>query len=136
MNDKGRITKAHAQALVQLAGTDGVYKKMEIEEGRNGMLLDTVEEFLNQVWIADQKAVAYVTTAVPIPDDTAKRLLNELSRLIGKEIDLKTSVDESILGGVVVRIGDQVIDGSLKTRLQRIRDELLNGSLSSRNGGT
>lgn len=137
MNEKGKITKAYAQALFQSASANRnrIRERIEADGEGNGMLLEIMEEFLNQARMEGQKTMAYVTTAVPIPDDTAKRLLLEISRLTGKETNLKLSVDESILGGVIVRIGDRVIDGSLKARLQRIRDELLNGSLSSKDGG-
>lgn len=128
MNEKGKITKAYAQALFQSASTNRIRERIEADGEGNGMLLEIIEEFLNQARMEGQKPMAYVTTAVPIPDDTAKRLLLEISRLTGKETNLKLSVDESILGGVIVRIGDRIIDGSLKARLQGIRDELLNGN--------
>lgn len=91
-----------------------------IDEGRQGMLLDIIEEFFKQAMIAENRVVAYATTSIPIPNKTANLLSGELSKLTGKEIDLVIAVDKSILGGIIIRIGDKVIDGSLSGRMQRM----------------
>ena len=69
-------------------------------------------------------AVADVTTAEPL-DPVGQALVRErLTQLIGKQIELRLKVDPSIIGGVVARVGDQLIDGSVVNRLQRLRARL------------
>jgi len=74
---------------------------------------------------------ATVTTAVPLDDDLRKQVETNLQeRLGGRELRLVSVVDESIIGGMVARVGDQVIDGSTRTRLRHMRDWLRNEAAS------
>jgi len=68
---------------------------------------------------------AEVFVAMPLRDDYFQRLARELERLTGKRIALKRTLDPSLLGGVVVRVGDTVYDGSLVTRLKHLKDTML-----------
>jgi F-type H+-transporting ATPase subunit delta len=67
------------------------------------------------------KAVAEVRTAVELTEDQRKRLAAAISRATGKQIDLKVVIDPSVLGGVVTTVGDTVIDGSIKSRLEQLK---------------
>ncbi len=69
-------------------------------------------------------AVAKVTTAVPLEEDDKERLAQRLSEITGKKVTLELNVDPAILGGLVVRIGDRVIDGSVISKLKALRAEL------------
>jgi F-type H+-transporting ATPase subunit delta len=69
-------------------------------------------------------AVAQVTTAVPIDERQKTQIASKLARRLGKTIVLETRVDPSILGGVVAQVGDDVIDGSVRGRLERLRRRL------------
>jgi F-type H+-transporting ATPase subunit delta len=69
-------------------------------------------------------AVAQVTTAIPIDERQKTVIASRLSRRLGKTVVLETRVDPSILGGVVAQIGDNVIDGSVRGRLERLRRTL------------
>jgi F-type H+-transporting ATPase subunit delta len=71
-----------------------------------------------------ERVVADVRTAVPLDDERQARLAAVLSRVTGKPIDLRCTVDEAILGSVVVRIGDEVFDGSIRSRLEQAREQL------------
>jgi F-type H+-transporting ATPase subunit delta len=68
--------------------------------------------------------VAQVTTAVPIDDREKALIASRLQRRLGKTITIEARVDPSILGGVVAQIGDNVIDGSVRGRLERLRRAL------------
>ncbi len=72
-------------------------------------------------------AVAEVTSAVPLEDADKAVVIRQLSELTGKRVLLRTRVDPSILGGLIVRIGDKLIDGSVRTRLERLRETLIRG---------
>jgi F-type H+-transporting ATPase subunit delta len=64
------------------------------------------------------RSVAYVTTAVPLTAAQEQRLVAVLGRLYGRTIGLQVSVDPDVLGGLVIRVGDEVIDGSIAHRLE------------------
>jgi len=66
-----------------------------------------------------------VTTTVPLTDSQQARLRGALDTFSGKTVTMECAVDREILGGVVARIGGTVIDGSLRTRLERIKKALL-----------
>jgi F-type H+-transporting ATPase subunit delta len=70
------------------------------------------------------RVVAVVTTAVALDDERAERLAAALSRAQGRTVRLQVVVDPAIMGGVIVRIGDEIIDGSVRRQLARARDEL------------
>ena len=69
-------------------------------------------------------ARATVRTAVELDDDRQSSLQRRLAEQTGKQVELETVVDPSILGGMTVRIGDRLFDASTRTRLQNLRREL------------
>jgi F-type H+-transporting ATPase subunit delta len=70
---------------------------------------------------------ANLTTAMPIDEPTRAGVLADLQRLTGKHILLEERVDPSILGGAIARVGDTLIDGSVRRRLQLLRQQLQRG---------
>lgn len=64
-----------------------------------------------------ERFVARVTAPVSLTDEQQQRLATALSRVYGRQIALQVELDESLLGGLVVRVGDEVIDGSIAGRL-------------------
>ena len=69
-------------------------------------------------------AHATVTTAVALSDDERRAVATKLSSLTGKQVDVTSVVDESIIGGLIARIGDQLIDGSTRSRLIALKRKL------------
>lgn len=67
---------------------------------------------------------AYVTSAVPLNDEEKKDVEKKLREITGGDVILNTSVDETILGGLIVRIGDRLIDGSTRGRLVALKERL------------
>ena len=67
---------------------------------------------------------ADVATAVSISSDLRKQFENIVKKATGKKVELNTSVDESLLGGYVLKIGDNQIDDSIKNKLNNLRREL------------
>ena len=65
-----------------------------------------------------------ITTAVPLESAETDRISSFVSELVRAEVVLTTRVDESILGGLVIQIGDQLMDGSTKARLDGLRNRL------------
>jgi F-type H+-transporting ATPase subunit delta len=73
------------------------------------------------------EAIAEVTTAAPMGQAQRELVKEALERSTGKTIIMGTRVDPGILGGVIARVGDQLIDGSVRYRLQALQRELLTG---------
>ncbi len=71
---------------------------------------------------------AEIVSAVELTADQHKNISDTLSVLIGKELTVVTRVDESLLGGFVAKVGDRLIDGSIRTRFEDMRRELVRGS--------
>ena len=67
------------------------------------------------------RRVAKVASAAKLSDEQRERLAQSLKRLYGQEVSLHERVDESLLGGATVRVGDEVIDGSLRGRIERLK---------------
>jgi F-type H+-transporting ATPase subunit delta len=66
------------------------------------------------------ETTAEVTSAHPLDDDQIARLKRELKTRVGRDVSVELNVDPSILGGLVVRIGSQMIDSSIRTRLNTL----------------
>ncbi|MDO9162410.1 MAG: F0F1 ATP synthase subunit delta [Methylococcaceae bacterium] len=65
-----------------------------------------------------------VQTAYPFTDDVEQHLINALEKSLSKKVNIKVTVDASLIGGVLVRAGDRVIDGSIKGQLQHMQKAL------------
>ncbi len=72
-----------------------------------------------------ERLVAEVTVAAPLDDEQRRRLAAALSRLKGRTVRLNVDVDPEVLGGVLVRVGDEVIDGTVSSRLEQARRAVL-----------
>jgi len=66
------------------------------------------------------RAVASVRTAVPLTEDLRNQISTELSRFMNKQVKLRESVDSDLIGGMIVRIGDQVFDSSVANQLNKL----------------
>lgn len=71
-----------------------------------------------------ERSVARVTAAAPLTAAQERRLTEALSRMYGRAVSVQVELDPDQLGGLVIRVGDEVIDGSVATRLARARQEL------------
>ena len=70
---------------------------------------------------------AEVITAVPLMDKEKQTLEKQLEAVVGKDVVLKPEVDTSLLGGIVVKIGGKLLDGSTRSRLSALKRELVGG---------
>ena len=97
-----------------------------LTDRRRLRLIGEISQFLHEMNDARKGLVrAEVTTAVPLSDAFYSRLKEQLERLTGKHVALDKKHDPAILGGVIARIGDQVFDSSIRTRLQSLKNALL-----------
>jgi F-type H+-transporting ATPase subunit delta len=70
---------------------------------------------------------ATVTSAAPLTDDETKAIERRLREMTGAEVEIEPVIDESLIGGLTVRVGDQLYDSSVRGRLERLRNELVAG---------
>ncbi len=91
------------------------------------LMPNIASELQQMVFDHKNQAIAEVRTAVPLDEKQQALVKQALEHRTGKTILLQTRVDPAILGGVVARVGDQVIDGSVRLRLQMLKRQLLNG---------
>jgi F-type H+-transporting ATPase subunit delta len=90
-----------------------------------GRSLDRAAEELSELAAARRdRYVAHVRSPVPLTDTQERRLTEALTRLYGRPISLQVEPDDSLLGGLVVRVGGEVIDGSIAGRLAAARRTL------------
>ncbi len=95
-----------------------------VGSGRSRDLSQIISRLGDRVAATKQKAVAEVRTAVPLSDDQTHRLATALAHATGKSVVVKNIIDPSILGGLVAQVGDQIIDGSVRTRLDQLKAKL------------
>ncbi|MBN2908053.1 F0F1 ATP synthase subunit delta [Polycladomyces sp. WAk] len=95
-----------------------------IDRGRQSAIGKIAEEFRALANESRGVADAVVTTPRKMTVKDQKRLIALFKKLIGKELSITNVVDSDILGGVIVRVGDRLYDGSLKTKLDRFQQQL------------
>ena len=95
-----------------------------VSRGMVDALPSVREEYSKMVDQQHGREQAHVISAVPLEAGHRDRLARYLGELVGKEIDLTATVDASIVAGLVARVGDRLIDGSARTRLQDLKKSL------------
>ena len=98
-----------------------------VQRGLVEVMPNIATELQQMVFDYKNQAIAEVTTAAPMDAQQQTLVKQALEQQTGKTILLQTKVNPAILGGVVARVGDQVIDGSIQQRLQVLKRQLLNG---------
>jgi F-type H+-transporting ATPase subunit delta len=98
-----------------------------VQHRRQMLIPEIAEEYLNLVDAAEGRIHARVTVARETDDAGRTAIAAQLSRVFGKEVVPHISVDPAIMGGVVVHVGDTVLDGSVRRRLASLRRRMLTG---------
>lgn len=89
-----------------------------------GVLPAIVDRFVELAVAERSREVAEVRSAIPLDDEQIERLAAALSTATGKQVEVKVIVDPSVLGGIVARVGDTVIDGSVRHRLELMKETI------------
>jgi len=97
---------------------------MIVGAGRAKDLPAIIEKFLEKAAGSRSETLAEVTSATPLEADQQERLAEALSRRFKRRVSLKVTIDPSIKGGLIVRTGDTVIDGSVRSRLEQLKNSL------------
>ena len=128
--DSPRLSRAEvAQLVIDVAG-EGLDEygrnlvRLLAEKGRLSILPDIAALYERLRAEAEGSIEAEVVTAQPLDETQLATLAERLQARLGKAVQLHQRVDESLLGGAIIRAGDLVIDGSLKTRLEKLASAL------------
>jgi F-type H+-transporting ATPase subunit delta len=97
---------------------------MVVGSGRGRDLPAIIDKLVQRAASSKNLEVAEVRTAVPLTDDQQARLRAALANATGKQLNLKVVVDPSVLGGLVACVGDTVIDGTVRTRVEQLKSLL------------
>ncbi len=95
---------------------------MVVGTGRSRELPTIIRQLVEMSAAEANKEVAEVRSAVPLTDDQRKRLAEALGEATGKQVEVKVVVDPSVMGGIVAQVGDTVIDGSVRNRLDKLKN--------------
>ena len=125
-----QIPPAKRQAIVEdllggkVTSTTTQLISMVVGSGRARDLPAIVDKLVARASSAKNLEVAEVRTAIQLTPDQEARLAAALANATGKQVNLKVIVDPSVLGGVVATVGDTVIDGTVRTRIEQLKSRL------------
>jgi len=100
-----------------------------IERGREGELAGVLAAYLQIAGEALRRADAHVVSPAPLSEEEQAKLADKFGALLGKKVRVTNSVDPELLGGLTVRIGDTLYDGSLKGKLERLDKTLQSAAI-------
>jgi F-type H+-transporting ATPase subunit delta len=98
--------------------------RLLIERGRLDIIGAIADEFRRLVNAERGIVSAIITTAIPLKADETAAIDKRLRAMTGATVELQVQVDSALIGGLTVRIGDRLIDASVRGRLERLRDQL------------
>ncbi len=96
--------------------------QLAVSQGRASEVPSIARAFVELAAASRDHAVAEIRSAVPLNEETVQRLAAALGKATGKQLEVKAVVDESVVGGIVARVGDTVIDGSIASRVDSLRN--------------
>jgi F-type H+-transporting ATPase subunit delta len=127
--ESDRVADAEKEKLLTAALADVGPRALNlarllVAKRRTALAVQIGQEF--QTLLDEHRGVARaaVTTAVPLSDEQAQGVAARLSRITGKQVSVEPRVDEAIMGGLIARVGDTLIDGSTRSRLIALKKEL------------
>jgi F-type H+-transporting ATPase subunit delta len=100
-----------------------------LRRGRIDQLTRVAAEFRRLDNARQGITLATATSAAPLSPEDIRALTARMEQFTGGHVELDLQVDPSLLGGLVVRVGDRLIDGSVRGRLERLRNQLVSGAL-------
>lgn len=118
------------KVMAGLVDSIGVEKIMSnflnllVEKKRAEILPEIAEEF--QIMVDEEKNISHgsVISAVELSAELQANVQATLEKLTGKKVELSTSVDPSLIGGIIAKVGDLVLDGSIKTQLAGLKESI------------
>ena len=124
-----QLSSADAVALVAVDGADDTFMRLLsllADNRRLPLLADITALFEQQRAEANRVVKAQVTSASALPASELATIKAALQKRFGRDVEIETAVDTSLIGGAVIDVGDVVIDGSLKGQLAQLQHALAN----------
>jgi F-type H+-transporting ATPase subunit delta len=128
-----KVSAEQKSAVLGKAFTDRMprlmlrYIQSLVMHRRQMLIPEIAEEYMNLVDEAEGRIHARVTVAKETDEAGRAAIAQQLSRVFGKEVVPHLSVDPAIMGGIIVHVGDTVLDGSVRKRLASLRRRMLTG---------
>lgn len=92
-----------------------------VRMGRLGDLVGIADRLAEKAALSRGRQIAEVRSAVPLGSETVERLEGVLSDVVGNAVEVRVVVDPDVLGGLVARVGDLVVDGTVRSRMNQVR---------------
>ena len=119
--DKARLLSERLEGINPLALN---LVLLLVTRGRLDIIGDIADEYQRLLDSYRGIEQAEVMTAIPLSDEDELKLAEHLGAIVGKKVVLKSEVDSRLIGGIVARIGDKLLDGSTRSKLVALRREL------------
>ena len=119
--DKARLLSERLEGINPLALN---LVLLLVTRGRLDIIGDIADEYQRLLDSYRGIEQAEVMTAIPLSDEDKLKLAEHLGAIVGKKVVLKSEVDSGLIGGIVARIGDKLLDGSTRSKLVALRREL------------
>lgn len=117
--------------LIKRTKSDGAvanFVRLLLERGRFAAIVDIHARFSQLLDDRTGRVVAHVTSAAPLADAKIAEITRMLAGDKGRDVTLDHDVDADLIGGLVIRVGNTVYDGSVRNHLERLRERMLVGS--------
>ncbi len=116
-------------AFLEIFGKDASpiilnFLNLLIDQNKQRRLPEIIEEYFNITASFRKNITANVISAVPLTEDLIGEMARRLSLLTGKNVVIKNEVDESIIGGFIVRIKEKIMDASIHGQFEKLREKL------------
>ncbi len=88
-----------------------------------------IRQRFEALWLQENKVLpVQITSAVELPDDTVRSIGDRIGERTGRKVELRSAVDPDILGGLVLQVGNSVLDASIRNRLENLRKQVARGT--------
>lgn len=109
----------------------GNFLQVLIDRGRVAEFSEIARAFAERVAAEEGRLEVEAVTAVPLPDDLRARIVEGIEKKTGRSVQLSEAVNPDIVGGLVLRIGGTVVNGSVRHRIDELRQELRSASVNA-----
>lgn len=115
----GRLGETGTEVIKFLSGYIGKGKLSEIED-----IYYEYQKLVDEHRGIEGTETAEITTAIPLDDEYTLSIARRLTSMIGKPVVVNASVDPDLIGGIIIKVGDNLIDGSIRSKLAALRREM------------
>ena len=123
MEAKGKVME-HLIQYINASQIMANFLQLLVQKKRAGILPEIAEVF--QALVNEKRNICKgkVITALALEEDLLVKVKDTLEKLTGKKVELVTEVDPSVMGGIIAKVGDLVLDGSLRTQLTDLKESI------------